>query len=364
MDDLTTLRALGGELEHEPSAAALDGQRRRLLGALDGSLDGGRRGRRWPRRPGARGAVTLALAAAATAAVLVVPNLLLRGHEVPSPVGARPVKANEAINVLVAGTDGQAGARRSRGEDVGDPRANAARADTLLLVHLSADRERVSVISIPRDSMVLVPPCSSPAGKTVPARIEMINASFAEGGMACLWKRVETLTGVRVDHAVEVDFSGFKGMVDAIGGIEVTLPSPVEDRQAKVRLPKGRQVLNGDQALGYVRVRYSLGDGSDLERIGRQQRFMASLARKAAGLTSDPVRLAAFLGEAAKSVKADRGLDLATLRAIAESLDGTAPGSVEFLTVPVRPSAVDPMRLDWDRAAASRLFAKVRDDTL
>ncbi|MER7133649.1 LCP family protein, partial [Streptosporangium saharense] len=305
------------------------------------------------------------LAAAVTAAVLVVPAVLLRGHEVAAPVGARPVKANEAINVLVAGTDGQMGSGR-----------NAAHADVLFLVHLSADRGRVAVVSIPRDSAVPVVPCGgsaggapspSPTNPPKPARTDRtdrIGATFADGGMACLWKRVESLTGIHLDHAVEVDFSGFKDMVDALGGVEVTLPAPVDDPQAKVRLPEGRQVLDGAQALGYVRVRRSLGDGSDLERIGRQQRFLESMLRKAGGLTSDPARLAAFLGAAAKSVRADSGLDLPTLRAVAESLDGTAPGSLGFFRVPVRPSASDPGVLDWDRAAAQRLFAKVHDDTL
>ncbi|MEV4097988.1 LCP family protein [Streptosporangium saharense] len=348
MDDLTMLRALGDELEHEPPAT-LAGQRRRLLDASGGV------GRlRRPRRLSVRGMAMLGLAAAATAAVLVVPTVLLRGHQVAAPVGTRPVKANEAINVLVAGTDGQTGSGR-----------NPARADVLLLVHLSADRERVAAISIPRDSAVPVVPCAGSSGRASgPARTERIGVAFADGGMACLWKRVEVLTGIRVDHAVEVDFSGFKDMVDALGGVEVTLPAPIDDPRAKVRLPKGRQVLDGDQALGYVRARYSLGDGSDLGRIGRQQRFMESMLRKAGGLTSDPARLAAFLGAAAKSVKADSKLDLPTLRAIAESLDGTAPGSFGFFKMPVRPSASDPGVLDWDRAAAQRLFAKVRDDTL
>ncbi|MFF0577763.1 LCP family protein [Streptosporangium saharense] len=348
MDDLTMLRALGDELEHEPPAT-LANQRRRLLDASNGT------GRpRGPRRLSVRGMAMLGLAAAATAAVLVAPAVLLRGHEVAAPVGARPVKANEAINVLVAGTDGQMGSGR-----------NPARADALLLVHLSADRGRVTVVSIPRDSAVPVVPCAGSAGgASGPAKTERIGAAFADGGMACLWKRVESLTGIRVDHAVEVDFSGFKDMVDALGGVEVTLPAPIDDPRAKVRLPKGRQVLDGGQALGYVRARYSLGDGSDLGRIGRQQRFLEAMLRKAGGLMSDPARLAAFLGAAAKSVKADSGLDLPTLRAIAESLDGTVPGSFGSFRVPVRPSASDPGVLDWDRPAAQRLFAKVRDDTL
>ncbi|MEV8635439.1 LCP family protein [Streptosporangium sp. NPDC051023] len=357
MDDLRMLRRFGEELEHEPPAT-LARQRQRLLDGLSGA----------PGRPRPRlsrwtlGWAMAGLAAGVTAAVLVAPSVLLEGlgrvaDPVPSPAGDRPAKPNGALNVLLLGTDSRA-ASPSAGRGPG------ARSDTMLLVHLSANRGKVGVISIPRDSMARIPACADPAGTPLPARTDMINSAFATGGLSCVWKTVESLTGVRVDHALEVDFSGFKGMVNALGGVEVTLPEPVNDPKAKLRLPKGKQTLNGDQALGYMRARYTLGDGSDLERIKRQQRFMRALAKQAGKLRTDPARLSAFVAEAGKWIKTDAGLDLATMQAIARSLERTDPGAVEFVTVPVRPYAADPNRLEWDDSAAKNLFARVRNDTM
>ncbi|WP_433236668.1 LCP family protein [Streptosporangium sp. CA-135522] len=355
MDDLTMLRDLGRELEHEPPVT-LARQRGRLLDAS---------ARPWRRPPrAARGWAMLGLAAGVTAVTVVVPTVLLSGggslpllsgrEPVPSPQGERPDKQNEALNVLVVGTDGEAGVPRHR--------FPGARSDTMILLHLPADRGRITVVNIPRDSMVELPPCTSPKGGTVPARTGMINSAFLSGGLSCAWKAVESTTRVRVDHAVEIDFSGFKGMVDALGGVEVTLPKPVDDRHAKLRLPAGRHLLGGAQALAYARVRYSLGDGSDLARIRRQQQLMSVLVKKAATLPADPVRLSAFLGEAAKWIKTDATLDLRTMRAIALSLDGTGPDAVTFVTVPVRPFRLDRHRLEWAQPAAGELFASIGKD--
>ncbi|MER5422664.1 LCP family protein [Streptosporangium roseum] len=346
MDDLTMLRDLGRELEHEPPAT-LARQRRRLLDAS------ARPRRRLPRAT--RGWAILGLAAGVTAATVIVPTVLVSGRDsVPSPPGARPDRQNRALNVLIVGTDSQVGTPRFRGPE--------SRSDTMILLHLSADRKKVSVVNIPRDSMVAIPACESPAGKTLPARTSMINSAFASGGLSCAWRTVESTTKVRVDHALEFDFSGFKGMVDALGGVEITLPRAVYDRRAKLRLPAGRHLLDGDRALAYVRARHSLGDGSDLARIKRQQQFMIALAKKAAGLLTDPARLASFLDEATKSVRTDAGLDARTMNMIIRSLEKTGPGAVRFVTVPVRPYAGDPNLFEWAQPAADELFASIRRD--
>ncbi len=108
----------------------------------------------------------------------------------------------------------------------------------------------------------------------------MFNQAFQLGGSACTIRTVEKLTDIRVDHHVVVDFHGFKEMVDAVDGVEVCLREPVDDQAAKLRLPAGRVTLNGEQALGYVRARKTLGDGSDTERMERQQRFLGALVNK------------------------------------------------------------------------------------
>ncbi|MFF5208378.1 LCP family protein [Streptosporangium sp. NPDC000396] len=347
MDDLTMLRDLGRDLEHEPPATLVR-QRQRLL-------DASARPRPRLRLPRPRGWMALGLAAAATAAIAVIPAVLLNGRStVPSPPGDRPAKQDKALNVLVVGTDSQVGTPRFR--------SAGARSDMMILLHLPVDRKNVKVISIPRDSMVRIPACESPAGKTVPAHVGMINSAFFEGGLACAWKTVEAETGVRVDHAMEIEFSGFKGMVNALGGVEVTLPKAVYDPKSKLRLAAGRHVVNGEVALAYVRTRHSLGDGSDLGRIKLQQQFMSAMAKKAMKSLTDPARLSSFLGEATKWIKTDAGLDLSTMYAVARSVEKTAPDAVVFATVPVRPFAADLNRLEWDRPAADRLFASIKGD--
>ncbi len=150
-------------------------------------------------------------------------------------------------------------------------------------------------------------------------------------------------------------------MVDALGGVEVDLPRPVDDRKARLRLPAGKQLLDGEQALGYVRLR-NFGDGTDLARIKRQHRLMHTLVMRVRGLLGEPARLSALLAEVRKSVRTDAGLDLGTMYAIARSMAKLKPGSVTFSTVPTRPHPDDPNRLMWDRSAAELLFAGIRRD--
>src|SRR5690606_33034465 len=156
------------------------------------------------------------------------------------------------------------------------------------------------------------PPCKKKDGTTVPAQFGMINAAFSNGGPACTWRTIESLTDIHIDHYVEVDFAGFKRVVDALGGVEICVPRRIDDPKAELRLRAGRQVVRGEQALGYVRTRYGLGDGSDLDRIKRQQAFMASVVKEATdkGMLTDPGRTYDFLPAVNNSTKAADGLSL------------------------------------------------------
>ncbi|WP_176403967.1 LCP family protein [Actinomadura sp. BRA 177] len=226
-------------------------------------------------------------------------------------------------------------------------------------MHVPADRQRVRAVSIPRDSLVRIPACTTKGGKVVPARTGLINSVFAVGGVSCVMKTVESLTHVRIDQTVVIDFAGFQRMVDALGGVPVTLPRSVADRNSGLNLPAGEHRLDGKQALAYVRLRHGLGDGSDLSRVKRQQQFLAALVREARGrMTGNPVRFAKFLALMSTSVEATPRLDFGELRALARSF-GTG-GSVEFDTVPVHPARRDPNRLEWDAAGAKRMFDAFR----
>ncbi|TDD00926.1 LytR family transcriptional regulator [Nonomuraea deserti] len=273
---------------------------------------------------------------------------------------ARPAKmAGTALNVLVVGSDQRDGANAKYGRVAGE------RTDTIMLVHVSSRRDHAMVVSFPRDSLVQLPACRATGG--LPGQrphLGMINESFNSGGIGCTWKTIEALTRIHIDHFVKVDFSGFKSLVDAVGGVEVCLPEPVRDKKALLHLPEGRQTLNGEQALGYVRARYSMGDGSDIGRIQRQQMFIASMVKKVmSGETlTDPARLFAVLDAGTKAVTTDRGLTPSVMKDLALSLRGLDAGRIRFITTPWHYSLTQPGRVEWVQPQADRLFEVVARD--
>ncbi|MEU3722074.1 LCP family protein [Streptomyces sp. NPDC031705] len=269
--------------------------------------------------------------------------------------------ATGAQNILVIGSDTRSGSANSRyGKDAGTQHS-----DTAILLHLPADRRSATAVSIPRDLMTQVPSCLKPDGSRTGEQKAQFNWAFQWGGAACTIRTVERLTGIRIDHHMVLDFGGFKKMVDAVGGVEVCLRRPVVDGEAKVRLPAGRQLLRGEQALGFVRARYGLGNGSDTERMERQQQFLGSLWEKVSsnGVLLNPRRLYPLLDAATSSVTTDPGL--ASLRGLYELVRGVRDiptAQVNFLTVPRRPYAADPNRDELVEPDAARLFLQLRMD--
>jgi LCP family protein required for cell wall assembly len=270
----------------------------------------------------------------------------------------RPPKLNQALNVLLIGSDQRNGANAKYGKDVGE------RSDTIILLHFSPGGKKAVGISFPRDSMVQLPSCKTASGKTIPGGLNMINASFNNGGAGCTMHTIETLTGIRVDHFVKVDFSGFKRVVDALGGVEICLPQRVDDKASKLHLSAGRHIVKGDTALAYVRNRHGLGDGSDLDRIKRQQKFLGAVVKKATsnGTLTNPAKLYSFLDAATKSVTADKDFTVDEMKKVAGSLQGMSAGKVQFITVPWGAYAPDPNRVAWRQPDANNLFAAIRSD--
>jgi LCP family protein required for cell wall assembly len=261
--------------------------------------------------------------------------------------------------VLVVGSDQRP---EPKGVPAGSLGSLGERSDVMMLVHVSSDRRKVKAISLPRDSMVRIPACRAPSGEDIPAHTDMINQAFAAGGLSCAWKTVESITGVHVDHAVEMRFSGFKDMIDAVGGVEVTLPTAVKDPKSKLDLPAGRQLLRGEQALAYVRTRYTLGDGSDISRIRRQQALLGPLLDRVLAGADEPDKLLHLFQAARRAFTTDVGVDFDTFLAIMQSVRANGAGSVRFMIVPVRPYPADHHRLEWVQPDAARLFAQLRTD--
>lgn len=280
--------------------------------------------------------------------------------DVTGKLGKRPPKRNKSTNILVIGSDSRAGKNaRIGGHDTGQ------RSDTLILMHMSPDGKHAVGISFPRDSMVHIPTCKAKDGATIPGRTDMINSSF-DYGPACTWKTIESLTGIRIDHFVTVDFTGFEGMISALGGVQVCLPQSVNDPDSHLRLSAGKHVVTGKTALAYVRTRHGLGDGSDLSRIKRQQLFMAAMVKKVTGggMLRSPTKLYRFLNAATKSVTTDSGLGVSEMRKLAESAKGMSAGKVKFVTVPWQPYPANPARVEFRQPAAQQLFHSVSNDNV
>ena len=251
-----------------------------------------------------------------------------------TPEPALEEDSGQPLNILVMGSD----TREGQGDAFGSAALiEGARSDTTLLVHLAADRQHVVVVSIPRDLLVTLPSCTMADGSTSYPYQDRFNAAFSIGGPECTIRTVSALTGLPIHHFVVVDFAAFQRTVDTLGGVEVCLTEAVDDPKAGLSLPAGVSRVGGEQALAFVRARESLGDGSDLARIERQQAFLASLVREATSraLLVDPLRLIRSLDAATQSLTMDAGLAwLPRTASIARSLASIEPASVSFVTLP------------------------------
>lgn len=282
------------------------------------------------------------------------------GTDRPSEAPVQPDAPAEPLNVLIIGSD----TRKGQGDKIGGETPGLS--DTTILLHLSASRKFAYGVSLPRDAMVDRPTCERKDGTTDPGGLSMFNEAYAIGGPGCTQRTVEQLTGVRIQHYVVIDFKGFKNMVDALGGVEVCVPTAVNDTTGHIQLPAGTYNVKGERALDYVRVRHDLGtaENGDIGRMKRQQTFIASMANKAvsAGTLANPIRLYKFLDAGTKSLTTDPGLaSLKKLVDLGRSFDGIGLSNIQFLTVPFKTYAPDPNRLQWT-SGANRLWKLMRED--
>lgn len=262
---------------------------------------------------------------------------------------ARPA-ATAGTNFLLVGTDMRDGLTPDQKQrfHLGGKACDCT--DAIMLVHLSQDRSRVSVVSIPRDTYAEFPKPSKLA------------VAYAKGGPKLTVRMVENLTGVHVDHYLEVDFTSFMKTVDLLGGVQVCTALPLNDPATGLALPIGTTLLGGGQALEYVRSRH-LDGAADYTRMERQQRFLAELLRgvNAGGLLANSVRLGEVATAVLGSVRADQELKPADLITLADGLrKGFGPGSAEFATVPV--SETNGSAVKWDEGKAERIWAAIRAD--
>ncbi|SPT75299.1 Putative transcriptional regulator yvhJ [Arcanobacterium haemolyticum] len=254
-------------------------------------------------------------------------------------------KAGKPLNILLLGADKEDG--------------GIQRSDTTMIVHVSANRERVDVVSIPRDTLVNIPSCvTGNNGNSYPQEDAMFNSAFSTGGSnggtvaqaaACTLRTVEELTGIYIDGFAVLNFDSFRDVVDTIGGIDLCFNEAVDDQYSGIKLDAGCHHLDGTQALGIARARYSIGDGTDIGRISRQHQVVTAIAKKTFSLNffTDISTFYGIIKDVTSHMDLSNGLgDIQWLGGFAYSLRNIDPDSINFATMPhvyegarVRPSA-------------------------
>ncbi|MHB9859033.1 LCP family protein [Streptomyces sp. YIM S03343] len=276
----------------------------------------------------------------------------------------RPKKVdNGSENILVLGSDSRSGGNKKIGGGTDD---GSARSDTAMIIHVYEGHKRASVVSIPRDTLVDRPRCTDTHGvKHAAASHVMFNESYSTGGAACTVKTVESLTGIRMDHYLEVDFKGFEKLIDELGGVRITTTKDISDRQSHLDLKAGTHTLDGQQALGLVRTRHGVGDGSDLGRIQLQQAFVKALADqvKHVGILTNPKRLLDLADTATSAVTTDSDLgSVNSLMSFADGLKGISSSHMKMITMPVRYDPANPNRVIVAEAQAKLVWDALEND--
>ncbi|MFC7309954.1 LCP family protein [Streptomyces monticola] len=294
----------------------------------------------------------------------------------PMPDGNRAPEAtpNAAgqtpLNILLIGSDARDSKENQKLGGAKETFNGTPLADVQMLLHLSADRSNMSVISMPRDTLLQLPECTDPeSGKVYPATTgrRMTNESLGRGGPGCTVLAWEKLTGIRIDHFMMVDFAGVVSMADAIGGVPVCVDANIHSRDAKgrgsgLKLEKGETYIQGEQALQWLRTRYGFEDGSDIGRAKAQHMYMNSMVRELRenATLSNPGQLRRLAEEATSALEVDEGLDtVKKLYDLSNELKRVPPKRITMTTMPYE--YVGP-RVQPKPGDAEKLFRLVRDD--
>ncbi|MDH6587294.1 LCP family protein required for cell wall assembly [Streptomyces sp. SAI-133] len=334
----------------------------------------GGKGRRC--KPRSKGRTGLLVAAWVAAGIVVVGgtgagyvyfklNGNIKSVDIDQMLGTeRPTKAdNGSENILVLGSDTRSGSNRKLGGGTDD---GSARSDTAMIIHVYEGHKKATVVSIPRDTLIDRPECTDTDGKEHDAATDvMFNSAYTTGGAACAVKTVETMTDIRMDHYLEVDFSGFEKLVDELGGVTVTTTENIKDTDSHLDLEAGTHELTGAQALGLVRTRHGVGDGSDLGRIQLQQAFIKALVKQveSVGVLTNPKKLYDLADTATKAVTTDSDLgSVNSLVSFASGLKGISPSDMTMVTMPVRYDPANPNRVIVQDAKARQIWTALEND--
>jgi LCP family protein required for cell wall assembly len=274
-----------------------------------------------------------------------------------------PAEINGPINVLLIGSDTRADQGTTEYGPVGNDLA-----DVIILLHVSEDRKNAVALSFPRDLMVPVPGCPNPDGGEAfgPKDLYQINATMNRGGPACTLLTVQALTGVAIPYLAMIDFKGVIAMSEAVGGVDVCVAEPINDKYTNLKLEAGEHNLIGSEALAFLRTRHGVGDGSDLSRISNQQVFLTSLVRKLKdeGALTNPFSMIRIGTAALENMTLSNSLTrLNVILGMAREVNDVDLDKITFLKLPVRDMTGDfagRVALIEDRAQL--LFDKIAND--
>ncbi len=259
--------------------------------------------------------------------------------------------AGEGTNWLIVGSDSREGLTPEEEERLATGNTGGQRTDTIMVAHVPDNDTAPTLLSLPRDSQVAIPGHGT----------NKINAAFSFGGAPLLAQTVEQATGLRIDHYAEIGFGGFANVVDAIGGVEMDIPEEMRDTKTGVVIPAGTQELDGAQALGFVRMRYSEATPrSDLDRVANQRKFIGAMVSEMASPATllNPFHLFPLLSAAPDALTMDSGDHLHHLVGLALAMRGISSGGVVTTTVPVTSSSA----VNWDEQKSEQLFDALRTD--
>ncbi|MEU0131344.1 LCP family protein [Streptomyces sp. NPDC006289] len=277
-------------------------------------------------------------------------------------------RGGHGLNLLLVGTDGRDKISKAEKKKYRLGGAPCHCTDTLMLVHLSADRQRASVVSLPRDSYAELPEhTDGTTGKQHSAHPVKLNAAYAEGGPHLTVRTVEGMTGVKIDHYLEVDFTSFMKTVDTLGGVEICTAKPLKDSYTGLDLTPGTHRLDGGQALQYVRSRH-LDGAADLGRMQRQQKFMAALIKQttSSGVLMNPMKFQQVAASMLESVRADKDFGTEQMLELGKAMRGFTPASSEFASVPLEEAGFQVKGIGstvkWDARKSKKLFQALQED--
>jgi LCP family protein required for cell wall assembly len=319
---------------------------------------------KWRRRLRTVAGAALAAAVAGAAGTYVWADTQLNRDVDLNAYGGRP-PAGKGTNYLIVGSDSRDGLSTNEVRNLRVGGGGGRRTDSMIVLHTGA--HGTSMVSLPRDSWVTIPRHTDPhTGKTPAPTHDKLNASFSYGGPELLIRTIEYNTGLHIDHYAEIGFAGFVGIVNAVGGVRMCLDHPVKDEKSGADFTKGCHMLDGTQALAFVRQRHQEAQG-DLGRTRNQQKFLSALAHRAARPRTllDPIEILPALHAGLGSLVVDKDMSLRDLVTMFRALQGVSAGQGAQMNVPVSGVGIATPKgsvVKWDAKRSARLFDELRND--